>query len=347
MPTPKRMVGTPRSAMPVEDGAGGGEGEAGVLAGRERAGPAVEELHRLGAGLDLRPERGHGHGGQPVGQPLPQVGVPVHQRLDLGEGAGRPALDGVAGHGEGRAGEPDQRHPRSRRAPGAPGRPSRRRTGASVAGSKGRKRSRSACDSGTAVPPRAHALLHLDAESDGMQRHDDVAEEKDGGIDAEAPDRLQGELGGEAGVLDRGQDGPGTPAARYSGSDRPACRMNQTGRAAHRLPSAGSHQVGHGVCRRASPERLDDDRGAVGADLGPVAAHLRRVEPHGEDSISTRASASSIIRLTTSSRLSCRFLVIPLSSPPASDLKAAPNWEPMLRERTVRPKTSPSTDVTL
>ena len=34
---------------------------------------------------------------------------------------------------------------------------------------------------------------------------------------------------------------------------------------------------------------------------------------------------------------------MPFSSPPASDLKEAPIWEPMLRERTVRPKTSPRT----
>ena len=38
-----------------------------------------------------------------------------------------------------------------------------------------------------------------------------------------------------------------------------------------------------------------------------------------------RASASSTMRFVTSSLLSCRFLVIPLSSPPARDLKAAPN----------------------
>src|SRR4051812_6932877 len=34
---------------------------------------------------------------------------------------------------------------------------------------------------------------------------------------------------------------------------------------------------------------------------------------------------------------------MPLSSPPTSDLKEAPIWEPTLRERTVRPKTSPNT----
>ena len=69
---------------------GGREGEAGVLGGRQRAGPAVEELHRLRAGLDLRPQRGHGHGRQPLGQPVPQVGVAAHQGLDFGKVPGGP-----------------------------------------------------------------------------------------------------------------------------------------------------------------------------------------------------------------------------------------------------------------
>jgi hypothetical protein len=38
---------------------------------------------------------------------------------------------------------------------------------------------------------------------------------------------------------------------------------------------------------------------------------------------------------------------MPFSSPPASDLNAAPNCEPMFRDRTVNPKTSPNTEVTL
>ena len=41
---------------------------------------------------------------------LPQGRVAVHQPLDLGEVAGRAALHQVAGHGEGTAGEADQRH---------------------------------------------------------------------------------------------------------------------------------------------------------------------------------------------------------------------------------------------
>src|SRR5450759_3241628 len=58
------------------------------------------------------------------------------------------------------------------------------------------------------------------------------------------------------------------------------------------------------------------------------------------------ARASSTIRSMTWLRLSISAVVIPRSSPPTNDLNWAPSWEPMLRARTVRPKTSPSTSVT-
>src|SRR5215469_12683236 len=58
------------------------------------------------------------------------------------------------------------------------------------------------------------------------------------------------------------------------------------------------------------------------------------------------ACASWVIRSMTSFRLSDKFLVMPLSSPPARDLNVAPSWEPILRLRTVTPNTSPSTSVT-
>jgi hypothetical protein len=57
-------------------------------------------------------------------------------------------------------------------------------------------------------------------------------------------------------------------------------------------------------------------------------------------------SASATSRRIASSRPSASILVIPPSSPPTSDLKLAPIWEPMFRERTVSPKTSPSTSWT-
>jgi hypothetical protein len=58
------------------------------------------------------------------------------------------------------------------------------------------------------------------------------------------------------------------------------------------------------------------------------------------------ASASSTMRSITCSRLSISAVVIPLSSPPTIDLSPAPICEPRLRERTVRPITSPNTSST-
>src|ERR1700738_3222367 len=53
--------------------------------------------------------------------------------------------------------------------------------------------------------------------------------------------------------------------------------------------------------------------------------------------------ASAINRFIASLRLSARFFVMPCNSPPNIDLKPAPIWENALRDRTVRPNTSPHT----
>ena len=50
----------------------------------------------------------------------------------------------------------------------------------------------------------------------------------------------------------------------------------------------------------------------------------------------------STMRSITCWRLSTSAFVMPLSSPPRIDFRPAPNCEPMLRERTVSPNTSPS-----
>src|SRR5690242_7008667 len=58
------------------------------------------------------------------------------------------------------------------------------------------------------------------------------------------------------------------------------------------------------------------------------------------------AWAASISRSWASDLLWASVLVIPRSSPPTSDLKPAPSWEPTFRDRTVMPNTSPRTSVT-
>ena len=78
-----------------EDLRGVRAGELAVVLGRQRADPRVEDLDRLGARFDLRDDERADHLGQPVAQPVPRLGVAVHQRLGAGEVARWPALDGV------------------------------------------------------------------------------------------------------------------------------------------------------------------------------------------------------------------------------------------------------------
>ncbi len=92
-----------------EDGAGRRQREAGVLVGRQRSRPAVEQLHRLRARGDLRPERGNRHGSQSPGEALPQRRVTVHHRLHPAERPRRAALHRVARNRERCAREADQR----------------------------------------------------------------------------------------------------------------------------------------------------------------------------------------------------------------------------------------------
>src|SRR3954452_8617359 len=82
----------------------------------------------------------------------------------------------------------------------------------------------------------------------------------------------------------------------------------------------------------------------------PYAQISVHVEPSSDVSkrkatiaVAPLACASSTRRWVACSRPSASIFVMPLSSPPTSDLKEAPICEPTLRERTVSPKTSPST----
>ena len=115
VPTPKWMRGTPRSAS-------AGEHLAAVRAARsarsrsgvERAGPRVEELDGRRPGLDLGAQRGDGQVGQAVDQRRARAPAsPCISALVRRVGARRAALDQVAGHGERRAGEADERAPSS------------------------------------------------------------------------------------------------------------------------------------------------------------------------------------------------------------------------------------------
>ena len=131
--------------------------------------------------------------------------IAVHQRLGLEVGARRPALDQVAGDGEGRAGEADQRHVELAHEQ-AHGLEHERRVGLGVERAqavRGRRDRSKGCSTTGPTPG-----CDVDAEADGGDGHDDVGVE-DGGVDAVAPHRLEGDLGGQVGVADGVEDAAG------------------------------------------------------------------------------------------------------------------------------------------
>ena len=102
-------VGVGRTQLP-EHGSRVGEHEPLVVGRAQRAGPRVEQLEGAGAILQLAADGCHCVLHEPIHQRVPQHGIGVHQPLRVLVGAARPAFHEVAGNGEGRPGERQQRH---------------------------------------------------------------------------------------------------------------------------------------------------------------------------------------------------------------------------------------------
>ena len=178
-------------------------------------------------------------------------GSPCISALTRAKRARRAALHGVARHGEGRPGEADQRHARPLQLPaheayrlGDVG-----RVGLRLEGPQAGQVGLAAKGLGH---HRSPARLDVDAESDGVQGHDDVGEQ-DGGVHAVAPDGLQRELGREGGVPDGGEDGALATGGPVLGQGTPRLAHEPHRCAGHRFPQAGAHELGAGSCRRAHP----------------------------------------------------------------------------------------------
>ena len=259
VPTPKWMRGTPRSAMAAKTLALCGQHEARVV-GRASArrpscrtagwplAPASTWLRSEAMARSASRSRSWCH----------SVGVAVHHRLGEPVGARRLALDQVAGHRERRPGEADQRRRRARS--------TRMRTVSSTYGrvDLGLERAQPVEVGGGAerlLDDGSDAGGDVDAEPDRRHRHDDVAVE-DGGVDAVAPHRLEGDLGRQVG--DRGwRRGccPSPRIARYSGSDRPAWRMNHTGTRSSASPAVA------GRLQRRARRKGEGAASAIGAKV--------------------------------------------------------------------------------
>lgn len=78
----------------------------------------------------------------------------------------------------------------------------------------------------------------------------------------------------------------------------------------------------------------------------PTSAAAVTSKRNASTALAPRARACSTSRPIASLRVSTSVLVSPRSSPPTIDFSPAPIWLPRCRERTVSPKTSPSTSCT-
>ena len=179
-----------------EDLGGMRAGELAVVLGRERPDPRVEDLDGLGARFDLRHDEGADHLGQAVAQPVPRLGVAVHQRLGPGEVARGPALDGVRRQRERRAGEADERD-------AAVELPSRHRNRVQhVAEPFARLEQPEPFDVSFGperlLDPRAFAFDEVERQAHRFEGQQQVRED-DGGVDVDGVDRLQGDAGGQLG----------------------------------------------------------------------------------------------------------------------------------------------------
>ena len=175
-----------------------------VVAAGERAGPRVEQLEGAGAVAELGVDEGDRRFAEAIHQVVPEGLVAVDQRLRVAVVAARPALDQVAGDGERRSGEGQQWY-----------------VGGQFRGEQpdGVDDVLDVVDGERAEPveigPRAQRLLgdgtgagcDVDAEPDGVGRHDDVAEQH-GRVDAVPPDRLQRDLRRHVRAFDRVEDRP-------------------------------------------------------------------------------------------------------------------------------------------
>ena len=221
-------VGTPRSAMPSRTARVAGSAKRAYSAGESEPAQLSKSCTAWAPASICARSEATRHGGEPVGQLLPQPGVPVHERLDLGEGARGAALHRVAGHGEGRAGEADQRDPDPA---------SSRRTRPHRLGDVGRVGGRLEGPEAGQVGLAAERLGHHRARGPAPRRRRSrwrAGARRCRRRGWRRPRRSGGPAAGSArptGRRRRWRRGwsPSPRAARYSGSDRPAWRMNHTG----------------------------------------------------------------------------------------------------------------------
>ena len=184
----------------IEDPCRVREDEAPVVAFGQGTGPRVEELEGPGAVSELSRHELDCRCGQAVHESVPQRLIGVHHRLRVTVRAARCALDQIAADGEGGPGEREQRDRQllNEEVDGGG------HVGDIIALERTQAVEIGRRPEGT-VCHRAGAGCDVDAETDGVHRHDDVAVEH-GGVHPVPAHGLQGDLGRDLGSGDRVED---------------------------------------------------------------------------------------------------------------------------------------------
>ena len=185
----------------TEHVAGVGEHVAVVVTTAERSCPRIEQLERCGTVRQLGVDERDRRLGEALHHVVPQHLVGVDQGLGVPVVLARPPFDQVARNGERRTGEGEQWHVEFGDEPF-----DGRDHVVDVVEFERPKSLDVVARSQRMLRDRAGAGCHVDAESDGVRCHDDVAEEHRG-IDPVTVHGLHRDLGGEFGLLDGLEDG--------------------------------------------------------------------------------------------------------------------------------------------
>ena len=239
-------------------------GESLVVATAERPGPRVEQLERRGAGIELAGDGRNGVVGETAHQLVPGHLVGVHQGLGVLVGATRPTFDQVAGHGERCPGEGQDRDAQLA-GEDLDGLDHVWRVDLGLEHTHPLQVVRRAERIGG---HRSGAGSDIDAESDRVGGHDDVAVEH-GRIDPVAAHRLHRDLRRQHRIFDRVEDAAhaayglvlrqAAPGLAHE-PDRSVGRVSPVGRGeervirqdGHRLRTLPAHPVQHPVHPRSS-----------------------------------------------------------------------------------------------
>ena len=209
-----------------------------VIGGAQNAGPRIEDLHRLDARPHLQLQVVDHRDSELLEQGFKGGWLAEHQPLDGAEALFAFALHQVCGQREGRATEADQRGAavefRSQQAHGVGDEGEHLAGGLRPQGLDLRARSDRLGDLGTGVEG------HVDAER--IERQHDVREQ-DGGIEREAPQRLQRDLGRQ--FRGAAQLEEADAAAQFAILREVAAGLahDPDGGAIHGLPPAGAQET--------------------------------------------------------------------------------------------------------